>query len=106
MDNRKYTGGLFWDILLITEYNEDWIDFFNSLVKVLPCTKCREETQQYHKFSPIPKFSDNDAKNKYLWDLRMNRGGDTWRKEVAEKGYTFESWVGQFKVKPFTRVNK
>ena len=31
----------------------------------------------------------------------MNRGGDTWRKEVAEKGYTFESWVGQFKDKPF-----
>jgi hypothetical protein len=104
--NRQYTGGLFWDILLITEYNKDWIDFFNALVKVLPCAKCREETQKYHEWKPLPEFSDTDEKNRYLWSLRFNRGGENWRKDVKENGYTLESWVNQFKDLPFSRIKK
>jgi hypothetical protein len=104
--NRDYTGGLFWDILLITKYNEDWIDFYHSLIKVLPCEKCREETKKYHEWKPLPKFYDTNEKNQYLWDLRLNRGGEVWKRDVIEKGYTLESWINLFENKPFSRIKK
>ena len=101
---RDYLGGYFWDVLLISELNDDWYDFYFSLVKVLPCKKCREETLKYHTLSEVPKFKNQEEKNKYIWDLRLKRGGDNWRQDIEKKGYTYESWIDQFKNKPFTRI--
>lgn len=101
--NREYTGGLFWDILLITEYNEDWINFYHSLIKVLPCDKCREETLLYHKTNELPIFNNTTEKNKWLWDFKLKRGGTKGRAEIIENNYTLESWEGLFKDLPFTK---
>jgi len=98
----KYTGGLFWDVLLIADYDENWEDFFYSLIKVLPCKACREKTKLHHENYPIPKMKNNQEKNEYLWILRMQRGGQPWREKVNENGYTLESWVAQYADKPFT----
>ncbi len=100
----EYTGGLFWDILLLTKYNEDWENFFHSLIKVLPCQACIDKTINHHEREPLPKFKDNDEKNKYLWNLRLARGGTPWVNEVNEKGYTLESWEKLYEGKKFTRA--
>lgn len=103
--NREYTGGLFWDILLITEYNEDWINFYHSLIKVLPCKKCIEDTAQYHRNNEIPLLTNTAEKNKWLWDMKLKRGGKYWRAEVLEKNYTLESWENLYKDLPFKKHN-
>lgn len=33
-------GGLFWDVLLLSEYNEHWEDFYLTMNSVLPCDIC------------------------------------------------------------------
>jgi len=101
---RKTTGGYFWDVLLLSDYNEYWEDFYFNLVKVLPCQKCIKKTLDYHKSNPIPKFKNTEEKNEYLWDLRHLRAGDIWRDEVKEKGYTLETWK-EYLNQPFTRIN-
>ena len=103
MGERLTTGGYFWDVLLLSTYNEHWEDFYLSMVKVLPCEKCVINTETYLSFNPVPKFKDTNEKNKYLWELRLKRGGPPWKKEVEEKGYTLETWINHLS-KPFTRI--
>jgi uncharacterized membrane protein len=103
----KNTGGLFWDILLITEYNEDWENFYFSLIKVLPCKLCIEKSLEYHEVcEKVPKMKSTKEKNEYLWELRLKRGGQPWRDDVEKYGYTLDSWLAQYKGKPFSRINK
>lgn len=99
-----YTGGLYWDILLITPYSDKWEDFYNALINVLPCDKCIKKTIQHHEEYPVPKFKSTEEKNEYLWKLRIHRGGINWRQDVEKKGYTLESWLNLFKDKPFTKI--
>ena len=103
MGERLTTGGYFWDVLLLSTYNEYWEDFYLNMIKVLPCEKCVINTEKHLSFNPVPKFKDTNEKNEYLWELRLKRGGQVWRNEVKEKGYTLETWINQFN-KPFTRI--
>ena len=60
--NREFTGGLFWDVLLLTQYNEYWEDFFYKFIRVLPCKKCVGESIAHHNINPVPKFKSNEEK--------------------------------------------
>lgn len=102
--NREYTGGLFWDVLLLTQYNEYWEDFFYKFIRVLPCKKCVGESIAHHNINPVPKFKSNEEKNEWLWEQRVHRGGKPFRDDIADKGYSLEGWINQFKDKPFTRI--
>lgn len=97
------TGGLFWDVLLLSKYNDDWINFYESLIRVLPCDKCIKDSLHYHEGNPIPKISNNDEKNQFLWELRRKRGSAEWKTKMLNHEYTLESWLDQFKDKPFYR---
>lgn len=103
---RETTGGYFWDVILLTDYNEYWEPFFMNLIRVLPCDKCVKESIHHYSLHPIPKFKNTDEKNEYVWKLREGQGGKEWRSEVFKNKYTLESWLAKFKDKPFTRINK
>jgi hypothetical protein len=100
---RQNTGGYFWDVLLLSQFNENWIDFYLSLCKVLPCQRCIDHTLKYHQQKPIPSLKSQKEKNEYLWKLRLDRGGDEWNAEVKDKGYTLESWEKSLQ-QPFSRI--
>ena len=89
----EYYGGLFWDVLLLSDYNENWHDFYINMCSVIPCQI---------ESNKIPDFKDTDEKNKWLWEHRLQRGGAGWRKKVKEDGYTLESWLGLYKDKKFS----
>ena len=36
-----------------------------------------------------------------LWETRMKRGGNNWRKKVKDNNYTLETWI-EYLNKPFT----
>ena len=105
MDDRETTGGLFWDVLLLSEYNEHWISFYESLIRVLPCEKCVNDSIKHHKNFPVPKLHNTKEKNQYLWSLRTQRGNAQWNKKVKKGEYTLETWINQFKNKPFRKLN-
>ncbi len=97
----KYYGGLFWDVLLLSEYNESWEDFYLNMVMVIPCEECVKNNIEWLKSNRIPKFKNTDEKNKWLWENRYDRGGCYWRDKVKNQGYTLETWLGQYKDKLF-----
>jgi hypothetical protein len=92
MGERLTTGGYFWDVLLLSTYNEYWEDFYLNMVKVLPCEKCIKNTEEHLSYNPVPKFKDTNEKNEYLWE-----------NEVKEKGYTLETWRNHLG-STFTRI--
>lgn len=97
-------GGMFWDVLLLSEYNDSWNDFFISTTKILPCEICRKENSQYYgDFKNfIPEFKNKDEKDKWVWEHRLQRGGDNWRKKVKDNNWSLDSWKEQFKNKVFS----
>ena len=99
----EYTGGLFWDVLLLSEYNDKWEDFYLSMIEVIPCNKCCNESMRFHITNPIPNFKDKNEKDKWLWEIRLKRGGDNWRKKVEDNNYTLETWK-EYLDHPFTRI--
>ena len=94
-------GGMFWDVLLLSQYNEEWVAFYESFIRVVPCDKCIRDGIQYHKDYPIPKISNNDEKNQFLWKLRSKRGSRKWKDKIRSGEYTLETWLAQFKDKSF-----
>ena len=102
---RKTSGGYFWDILLLSQYNKDWIKFYFSFIRVLPCEDCIQKTLKFHEDNPIPNFKDQKEKNEYIWNIRLQRGGEVWRNETIEKGWTLKTWEDNFN-KPFSRIYK
>tara|TARA_R110002074_G_scaffold388957_2_gene571962 strand:- start:17144 stop:17473 length:330 start_codon:yes stop_codon:yes gene_type:complete len=103
MNYKESTGGLFWDVLLLSEYNEHWITFYESFIRVLPCEKCSKEHIHHHSKYPIPKISNNDEKNQFLWDLRCIRGSANYQDKIRKNEYTLETWLDQFKYKSFIK---
>lgn len=101
MNKRETTGGMFWDVLLLTQFNDEWIRFYESFIRVLPCEKCIQDGIEYHKGHPIPKITNNDEKNQFLWKLRSIRGSKEWKDKIRTNEYTLESWLYQFKNKSF-----
>ena len=97
----QYTGGLFWDVLLLSEYNDKWEDFYLNMLEILPCSRCSKESMQYHITKKIPNFKNKDEKDQWLWETRLKRGGNRWRKRVEDNSYTLESWK-EYLNKPFT----
>lgn len=105
----EYTGGIFWDVLLLSEYNDKWEDFYLNLLEVLPCKRCSDEIIKFHledkKRGTIPKFKNNDEKNEWLWEIRklidVGRGGGRWASKVRKNNYTLETWK-EYLNKPFT----
>ena len=63
MGERLTTGGYFWDVLLLSTYNEHWEDFYLNMIKVLPCEKCVINTLEHISHNPIPKFQNTNEKN-------------------------------------------
>lgn len=102
--DRDYTGGLFWDILLLSQFNEYWTNFYYSYLQILPCKRCRDETTKYHLLNPVPTLKCQEEKDKYIWELRLRQGGEPWRNKVLKNNYTLETWKEQFKNKPFTNL--
>lgn len=98
-------GGLFWDVLLLSEYNEHWEDFYITMNYVLPCEKCVRGNVKWLKQNKIPKFKSTKEKNEWLWENRLERGGDKWVNIVQENNYTLESWLDQFKGKSFSKYH-
>ena len=99
-----HTGGIFWDVLLLSEYNDKWENFYLNMLEVLPCERCRIETMEDHKKNPIiPKFKDKNEKDEWLWETRLSRGGGSWRKKVEDNNYTLETWR-EYLNKPFTTL--
>lgn len=98
----EYYGGLFWDVLLLSDYNENWHDFYITMCSVIPCQICVNSNMGWLKDNKIPDFKDTDEKNEWLWKHRLQRGGSGWRKKVEENGYTLESWLGLYMFKKFS----
>ena len=98
------TGGLFWDILLLSEYNEHWPQFYMNMINVLPCEKCRADSLRYHKEYPIPKLNNKQEKDQYIWELKKMRGGYVWQTTLKEKKYTLQTWQNKYKDKKFTKI--
>ena len=98
-------GGLFWDVLLLSEYNEHWEDFYLTMNSVLPCDICVRNNMKWLKKNKIPKFNSTKEKNEWLWENRLERGGQQWKTVVEENNYTLESWLGQFKDKSFSKAH-
>ena len=108
---RHALGGYFWDVLLLSEYNEHWENFYNSMCKVLPCNKCQVGTEKFHKEEELGKFppmKNQQEKNEHLWKLRLARGGVSWREKVEKDGYTLNSWLEYLRVGelPFTQIKE
>ena len=101
MNKNESTGGLFWDVLLLSQFNDEWIRFYESFIRVLPCNKCIKDSIEYHKDRPIPKITNNDEKNRFLWKLRCKRGSKEWKDKIRTNEYTLETWLAQFENKSF-----
>jgi hypothetical protein len=101
-EGKEYYGGMFWDVLLLSNYNENWHDFYITMCSVIPCQICVNSNMGWLEQNKIPDFKDNDEKNKWLWEHRLSRGGAQWRKKVKEDGYTLDSWLGLYKDKKFS----
>tara|TARA_R110001632_G_scaffold89742_2_gene193305 strand:- start:1156 stop:1461 length:306 start_codon:yes stop_codon:yes gene_type:complete len=94
-------GGMFWDCLLLCEYN-GFTEFYLSMAAVVPCEKCRIDNMLYLSKNKIPTFNSNKEKNEWLWEHRLNRGGPIWRNKVEENNYNLNSWLDLYKNKVFT----
>ena len=97
----QYYGGLFWDVLLLTDY-KGWGEFYISMCNVIPCEVCRSDNMDWLMKNKIPDFKDTDEKNEWLWRHRLERGGASWRKKVEDNGYTLDSWIGLYMFKKFS----
>ena len=78
-------GGMFWDVLLLSEYNESWEDFYLCMCAVLPCQECVRDNMAWLKKNQIPKFESTKEKNEWVWEHRRLRGGCQWRNKMKEK---------------------
>ena len=97
-------GGKFWDVLLLSQYNEHWKDFFKSMIRVLPCDKCRIDSLRHFEKHELPEIANQEEKDQFLWELRYTLGGYPFRQKVKIKGYTLEGWKEQFKDMKFTQI--
>ena len=78
---------------------------FAERQSVLPCEKCVNDSIKHHENFPVPKLHNTKEKNQYLWSLRTQRGNAQWNKKVKKGEYTLETWINQFKNKPFKKLN-